>query len=675
MVSDKDPPASEQDPKSGVSGRDLNAVHGEDAPAQRGLEGRFRRQNTIAVGGMGELIRYRDTALKRDVVVKRIRAEQRSNELAQKRFVREVQLQAYLQHPCIVPVYDAGNLATGNVYFTMAHVKGVTLHQALAGLRRREPSVIRKFSQRFLLEAFGRLCLAIAYAHERGVLHRDIKPENIMLGDYGEVYILDWGVARNIIDTEQPSLRDVGVSDARVLPPNSQSPAIPNLGDSEPTHSQRAGAVDLTVAGSMVGTLEYMPPEQYIGIQSTNERTDVFTLGAILYEILTLQWFRDAETRADLALLIRKEIAGNVERKAVLGVSPELDAIWRKATAHDPEQRFQSARELHNVLIAEMDREREHERLREAAIELASSAALEVEQAPKDAADAETRRARALRSLGKALALDASQAEAFETLVNDLLEHPAGSCPEVDAEVRAREKQAAIRTFKLSTVIYAVWFGFLLVGSALRGVRSRVARGTMGGTVMILIAYNLWLWYRDVYERRHMLAVMVLSFIATSITSTVLGPFILLPSISASVFAAFAMTMRSDHKARALAMAMSLAAMLIPVGLQLTGFLPESYLYEHGQIVVVPGLVALPPHVAPAVLLAASVFTVLFANIGIVQVVDALNNSERSALTQAYRLRQLLPGRTSMLSPEIPGGGPSVRSRKSLRIPNARAAH
>ncbi|HET9991223.1 MAG TPA: serine/threonine-protein kinase [Kofleriaceae bacterium] len=143
----------------------------------------------IGRGGMGEVVVAQDQRIGREVAVKRIRAQTPSHD-AVERFLREARIQARLDHPAIVPVYELGTDAAGLPYFTMKRLTGVTLGKRLADKAPIQP----------LLRAFVDVCLAIQLAHTRGVVHRDLKPSNIMLGDYGEVYVLDWGVARVIAD-------------------------------------------------------------------------------------------------------------------------------------------------------------------------------------------------------------------------------------------------------------------------------------------------------------------------------------------------------------------------------------------------------------------------------------------------------------------------------------------
>lgn len=158
----------------------------ERAPLESGFRERYDVVGLIGEGGMGEVLGVRDRTIGRLVALKRVRAEHVSPD-ARARFLREARVQGQLEHPSIVPVYDVGCDPDGREYFVMQRIGGRSLNEMLA-TSSREPM------SRRLLEAFTRVCQAISFAHERGVLHRDLKPGNAMLGQHGEVYVLDWGL-------------------------------------------------------------------------------------------------------------------------------------------------------------------------------------------------------------------------------------------------------------------------------------------------------------------------------------------------------------------------------------------------------------------------------------------------------------------------------------------------
>ncbi|MBY0396674.1 MAG: serine/threonine protein kinase, partial [Thermoleophilia bacterium] len=201
--------------------------------------------DAVGAGGMGEVYRTRDLPLGRDLALKVLRPAFARDRAAERRFLREARITAGLQHPGIVPVHNLGRLADGRLFFTMKLVRGQTLHQLL------------RDKAAGLLSVFERVCEAVGYAHGQGVIHRDLKPANIMVGAFGEVQVMDWGLA--------------------------------NRGH-KPTEEASAGLAadedDSTQAGTVMGTPAYMPPEQARG-EPLDERADVFALGAILCETLT----------------------------------------------------------------------------------------------------------------------------------------------------------------------------------------------------------------------------------------------------------------------------------------------------------------------------------------------------------------------------------------------------
>ena len=199
----------------------------------------------IGSGGMGEVLVAHDKRIGREVAVKRMRG--RSSE-AVARFLREARIQARLDHPAIVPVHELGIDAEGRPFFTMKRLAGITLLERLRAKGPLNP----------LLRAFVEVCRAVEFAHAKSVVHRDLKPSNIMLGDYGEVYILDWGVAR-VVGEDQPDV----------------------------TTAQDLEAVDdSTRSGALLGTPGYMAPEQ-IRNHASQPAVDIYALGSILFEILT----------------------------------------------------------------------------------------------------------------------------------------------------------------------------------------------------------------------------------------------------------------------------------------------------------------------------------------------------------------------------------------------------
>ena len=255
-----------------------------------GQTSRYQLIGELARGGMGAIFQGRDLDLGRDLAVKVIREEHRDHPEMIRRFVEEAQIGGQLQHPGIVPVHELGRLPDGRLFIAMKLVRGRTLAALLA--TRRGPDEDRT---RFL-SVFEQVCQTMAYAHARGVIHRDLKPSNIMVGSFGEVQVMDWGLAK-VLDQG-------GVAD--------EEKAILGSGDIAAVWTLRSGSAAMeSRAGSVLGTPSYMAPEQARGALDTlDERADVFALGSILCEILTgqpafageggVELYRKAE-RADLS--------------------------------------------------------------------------------------------------------------------------------------------------------------------------------------------------------------------------------------------------------------------------------------------------------------------------------------------------------------------------------------
>ncbi len=256
---------------------------------------------------MGSVWLAEDMRLGRRVALKVLEAPQESSEL-EARLLREARVLAHLEHPGIVPVHDAGTLPDGRVFYAMKYVQGRQLDQHLADVPSRPDR----------LRIFQRICEAVAFAHARGVLHRDLKPENIMVGPFGEVLVMDWGLAK--------VLRERGAGD----------PA--KVRDGSPQGHVDAAVAPRTGHGQVLGTPGYMAPEQARGeVDRLAERTDVYALGGILCFLLTGRLPEDT--------LASGKTAGALDGK-VSGIPRPLSAICAKAMSYEPEERYAGAEQL-----------------------------------------------------------------------------------------------------------------------------------------------------------------------------------------------------------------------------------------------------------------------------------------------------------------------------------------
>lgn len=276
---------------------------------------RYRIVERIASGGMGTVYLAEDSVLGRRVALKILDIPDASGELAARLF-REAKILARLEHPGIVPVHDAGTLADGRVFYAMKFVEGERLDHLVS----------RGESLPDRLRSFQRICDAVAFAHARKILHRDLKPENIMVGPFGEVLVMDWGIAK--------SLHGGGTLDAAAQP-------------NEASLARDASGSAITAHGAILGTPGYMAPEQERGeVGSLDERSDVYSLGAILHYLLKTDLDSSATAPRPLAAIARKAMASNPADRytsageLALDVARYLDGlpvsaypenIWRRA--------------------------------------------------------------------------------------------------------------------------------------------------------------------------------------------------------------------------------------------------------------------------------------------------------------------------------------------------------
>lgn len=306
---------------------------------------RYEMGNEIARGGMGAVHRCVDRQLGRELAAKILLAELADSPVAVRRFLEEAQVASQLQHPGVVPIHELGKLPDGRLFFTMKLVQGRTLAAILAERDRPE------HSRSGLLKIFEQICQTLAYAHARGVIHRDLKPGNVMVGAFGEVQVMDWGLAKVLAQAGSPD-------------PVETAPSVATVDDSN--HTQ---------AGVVLGTFAYMPPEQAQGhADRTDERGDVFGLGALLYEILTgypPYWGKTRQEVQDLSQQANLQPA--LERLGRCDVDGELIALCRRCLAVAPEGRPRDARVVAEAVTAYLAGVAD--RLRQAEIDRAASEA------------------------------------------------------------------------------------------------------------------------------------------------------------------------------------------------------------------------------------------------------------------------------------------------------------
>jgi serine/threonine-protein kinase len=288
----------------------------------------FERYNLIrlhARGGLGQVWLARDGTLGRHIALKELRPEKAENPSVQARFLREARITGQLEHPGIIPIYELARRGSDQQpYYTMRFVKGWTLAGAARAYhQKRQAGQADSLELLSLLNSFVTVCHTVAYAHSRGVIHRDLKGENIVLGDFGEVVVLDWGLAK---------LTGRDEAEADTWP-----------ADVDP---EGLRAADLTVQGQTLGTPAYMAPEQAAGrLDLIGPLTDVYGLGAILYEILTGQPPFTGSDTPEVLRRVREE-EPIPPRRLCPDTPPALEALCLRALAKRPEDRWTEAGEL-----------------------------------------------------------------------------------------------------------------------------------------------------------------------------------------------------------------------------------------------------------------------------------------------------------------------------------------
>jgi tRNA A-37 threonylcarbamoyl transferase component Bud32 len=307
----------------------------------------------IGVGGMGEVFRCGDDALGRNLAIKVIKADRCGDEAAERRFFREARVTGSLQHPGIVPIHNLGRLADGRLCYTMKLVRGRTF----ADILRDEPTGPERLPH--LLAIVEKVCQAVAYAHSKGVLHRDLKPSNVMVGKFGEVQVMDWGLAK-VLSREDSTVRTAAVEEE----------ACTLLYTTPASMSE-----DMSRTGAALGTPSYMPPEQAMGERElVDERADVFALGAILCELLTGSPPYRGGPRDELLRRARRgDLAEPLGRLERCGADAALVQLCRECLAAEREGRPRNA-DVVAKRLAEYQADVQ-ERLRRAERELAAAQA------------------------------------------------------------------------------------------------------------------------------------------------------------------------------------------------------------------------------------------------------------------------------------------------------------
>ncbi len=559
------------------------------------LADRYRLARLMGKGGMGEVIAARDEQIGRDVAIKRMKAA-RPSERAVQRFLREASIQGRLEHPAIVPVHEIGHDTDGLPFFAMKKLTGTTLAKILEG-----PSP--EFPLQRVLRAFVDACLAVEFAHVRGVVHRDLNPNNIMLGDFGEVYVLDWGVAK-VVGEEDGELADL----------------------------DSGSGAHATLAGAAVGTPGYMPPEQVRG-QPADSRSDVYTLGCLLFEILAGEPLHPRGAGMTSALA-RTDARPSV-RAPDRTIAPELDALCVRATAKQRDER-PSARELGDGVQRFLDGDRDLALRRELAREHLERA----RAAFAEAAAGEEPRRTAMREAAAALALDPSLSGAAELVGRLMLEPPEVTPREVEDAIVADDVRTSRVNAKAGTLAVLASIAFM----PMVWWMAPAAAGYLIGLTAVLAVCGLVAFHNLHADRPRIGLAVIGNAVVVALAALMVSPILIAPGIAAVLGMSMVVTPRlSRLNSAAGTTALMIAGVFGPWIAELAGLVPRTLIaLEDGIVLRAP---ALGGDEAP--IIAVGMIYAVGLIIGAVWVAEAMRTRIRDAHRhlhlQAWQLRQLVP--------------------------------
>ncbi|MBX3156132.1 MAG: serine/threonine protein kinase [Deltaproteobacteria bacterium] len=640
-----------------------------DAPTGRALPGpaprstlhvpdgeRYGLGDMLGKGGMGEVLVARDVRIQREVAIKRMRSELRdAGSIA--RFLREAHVQGQLEHPAIVPVHDLGVDREGTPYFVMKRLTGVSLNEVLAS---KDDDVRTRWPRRLLLSRFVDICLAMEFAHRRDIIHRDLKPANLMLGEYGEAYVLDWGLARVGEDAGAPG-------GTRISGP---------APDTEGSHGG-------TQAGDLLGTPGYMAPEQVRG-ERVSPKADVYGLGCVLFEILAGAPALPrgiAALQATLSATCHRPSAAvsGAPSAAVSGaeVAPELDDLCARATDADPERR-PSARELGEGVQRYLDGDRDearrlalaaaHARRAEEALaaasheandeagdeandeandeassaandEVSSEANNEANEGPRARAD--KARALAMREANSAMVLDPSNRTALAVLGRLLLDAPAAMPAGALAAAEAERNAARIPVMRRAGYGFA---GFALVALCLLAFPHKRAWPIVlaAGLTGIAAAVTIALSYRRLpYRSPLLLLPLALNAVALGGVGLVFGPLLLLPPILVGSLACW--LAQPSHYRAWLMIAAHFAPLVLLVGLEAVGILPTTFTLDDGRLSLTSWTLDFTPVATTVILVIALIAQCATMTLIILSSRDAQVAAQNRIHAHTWHLRQLVP--------------------------------
>ncbi len=548
-------------------------------------------------GGMGDVLLCRDQTIGRDVAIKQMRGHApNKDEIA--RFLREAKIQARLEHPSIVPVHSLGRDEADLPYFTMKRLTGTTLAELLVA-----PSPP---SQQRLLRMFADVCVAVEFAHSHAVVHRDLKPANIMIGDFGEVYVLDWGLARVLSERE-----DGG-----------------SMGD---------GVVSLdgqTQAGALLGTPGYMAPEQIEGAAHVGPAADIYALGAILFEILAGEALHPKGVGALTSTLQGIE-GGPARRRPERPIAPELDRLCIEAIETRATDR-PSAKAMAERLQRYLDGDRDLEQRRD----LAKTFVQRAENAARSG-DV-TRRAEAIQAAGRALALDPESTEAAAIVQALMFEQTTVYPAELVDELGAAEVLVQRRQGKVAMLSFVVVLAYLAI-ACMNGVSNLLlVLGTAAYTVVL--ATYVWRVTQRRARRWQMIVIATANCTLAALLSRTYGSMIIVPAVTCIMAVSLtAYPLLIDR--RGIVISLLAASWLVPVVLELTGVLASTFGLRDHVVELTSHVMSIEGTHTMAILIGSNLVTIIVIGLFASALATSRRNAQRQAAITAWHFKQLLPQR------------------------------
>jgi serine/threonine-protein kinase len=578
-----------------------------DGPAERPEDAapfaaRYETVETLGEGGMGRVLLCKDRLIGRLVAVKVLRDARGAVPEMRRRFLREARIQGQLEHPAIVPVYDM-SASEEHSFFTMKRVHGRTLSRVLALLKQGDADTARGFGRFKLLLVFHAVCQAVAFAHERGVIHRDLKPSNVILGDYGQVSVIDWGLAKQ--------LGDAGPEPSRADEPR-------------------------TMTGKILGTPGYMAPEQARGEkESLGPPADVYSLGAILFELLTLSPLHPRGGLEEMVVSLLTGVDARPNQRAPgCNVPPELEAMCVKATEPDPARRYPSAKELLAALEQFLEGDRDM-----AVRQAAAGRHVQAARAALQGGPGREQREHALRQIGAALALAPGHEEATALLLSLLTAGPESLPKEAEAQLREFQRTRDRQAHRGLIFGYAGWAAFAPV--ILFAGRHQIGAAIfVVAPMMVAAALGVRMLRRPELPQMTF-GMYLLGSMSVAATTTLAGWAIVVPALAAVHTIIFVMV--GPQARRFHGIAVGALAILVPFLLQELHVIPSNYSFLGDHFEVRPVAMKFAPGESRFYLLLAALACVVVPGMVLAWFRRGMDRTELNTFLYAWNVQHLAP--------------------------------